>query len=103
MMELMDSSTREHRLGRVALLAVLLHLIVFVIAPFEHHDLLCHLKTPQHCTACAASPVGTDTRSSVAPGEVRLADAGSTVARQVVLQGALLAVQTSGRSPPFHA
>jgi len=99
----MESWTRKEPLGRIALLAVLLHLLVFVIAPFEHHDLLCHLKTPQHCTACASNPVGTDTRSSVSPGEVRLADAGSTIARQVVLQGALLAVRTSGRSPPFHA
>ena len=99
----MDASTRGQPLGRVALLAVLLHLLVFVIAPFEHHDLLCHLKTPQHCTACVSNPVGTDTRNPVAPGEVRLADAGSTVARQVVIKGALLAVQTSGRSPPAHA
>jgi hypothetical protein len=103
MMELMDSSSRGQPLGRIALLAVLLHLAVFAIAPFEHHDLLCHLKTPQHCTACSSSPVGTNSRSAVVPGEVRLADAGSTVAQQVVLQGALLAVQTSGRSPPFHA
>jgi hypothetical protein len=102
MMEVMESSTREQPLGRIALLAVLLHLLVFVIAPFEHHDLLCHLKTPQHCTACASNPVGTDA-GAVVPGEVRLADAGSTVAQQVVLRGALLAVQTSGRSPPFHS
>jgi hypothetical protein len=103
MMEEMDSLTRGQPLGRIALLAVLLHLLVFVIAPFEHHDLLCHLKTPQHCTACASNPVGTDSRSFFAPGEVRLADAGRTIAPQVVLQGALLAVQTSGRSPPVHA
>jgi hypothetical protein len=99
----MDSMTRGKPLGRIALLAVLLHLIVFAIAPFEHHDLLCHLKTPQHCTACASNPVGTDTRSAFAPGEVRLADAGSTVAQPIVLLGALLAVQTSGRSPPLHS
>jgi hypothetical protein len=103
MMEEMESSTRGQPLGRIALLAVLLHLLVFVIAPFEHHDLLCHLKTPQHCTACAANPVGTDTRSLAVPGEVRLADAGGTVARQVVIKAALLAVQTPERSPPSHA
>jgi hypothetical protein len=99
----MDSVTRWQPLGRIALLAVLLHLFVFVIASFEHHDLLCHLKTPQHCSACASNPVGTDIRSPIASREVCLADAGSPVARQTAFQGALLAVRTSGRSPLFHA
>jgi hypothetical protein len=96
----MDSSTRGQPLGRIALLAVLLHLIVFAIAPFEHHDLLCHLKNPQHCTACTANQLGTDPDSPSVVGAWQLSDAGCTVSFQLPAAGVLLPHQSTGRSPP---
>jgi hypothetical protein len=39
------------RLRRLALLGVLLHSLFLATAGFEHHDFVCHFKTPQHCAS----------------------------------------------------
>ncbi len=74
-----------------------------VTAPFEHHDLVCHLKTPQHCTSCASSQLGSDVADVFAPGAAHLADAGAAADLTQLITGALLAVRTTGRSPPRFA
>jgi hypothetical protein len=78
----------------------LLHALFLVTAPFEHHDLSCELKNPQHCTACTSSVLGPDPGTLASPGARQLADAGSAVPLQVLADSILLAVRTSGRSPP---
>jgi hypothetical protein len=80
-------------------LGVVLYAAVLVIAPFEHHDIVCHLKNPQHCTACTSNPVGTDPASLKTPRFLPLVDAGRAVLDHSLAQGVLLAVST-GRSPP---
>jgi hypothetical protein len=75
--------------------------VLFLLAsPFEHHDLLCHLKTPQHCTSCSGSQLGSDPHALRPPTSWALADAGSAIAVHTLPQGALLAVHSTGRSPP---
>jgi hypothetical protein len=75
--------------------------VVFLLAsPFEHHDLLCELKTPQHCTSCAFSQLGSDPGAPIVPGACRLADAGRAFAAQILVLDTLLAVRSTGRSPP---
>ena len=88
------------RLRRLALLGVILHTLFLAVADFEHHDLACHLKTPLHCTSCALSQLGSDPHPTSVPGACRLADAGRAVAVHVDSESALLAVRTTGRSPP---
>ncbi len=61
---------------------------------------VCHLKTPQHCTSCASNPVSTSPLAFSGPGVVHLADAGSAVTLLPFFETALLAVQSTGRSPP---
>jgi hypothetical protein len=78
----------------------MLHAFFLFTAAFEHHDLSCELKTPQHCTACTSSVVGADPGTPVLPGRRQLADAGSAVPPQVQVDSILLTVRTSGRSPP---
>jgi hypothetical protein len=85
------------------MLGVLLHAWVLGAADFEHHDLVCHLKTPQHCTSCALSPIGSEPRTAAAPGGCCLADAGRAQTHDVAAESALLSVPTSGRSPPRAA
>jgi hypothetical protein len=92
--------TKGPRLRRLVLLGVLLHGLFIATAEFEHHDFLCHEKTPQHCAACAVSTPGSNPRTPVAPGACLLADAGQAVAVQVVSKSAVLTVRTRGRSPP---
>lgn len=88
------------RWRRFSALAFALYAIFLVTAEFEHHDLACHLKTPQHCTSCNFSPLSSAPKSSVAFAAHRLADAGRTECVQVLSEGALLAAARSGRSPP---
>jgi len=84
--------------GRAAGLAF--YALFLLAGQFEHHDLLCHLRTPQHCTACSASVLGSDPNTHVAPGATPLSDAGCAVSIQLPAPGVLLAVRTTGRSPP---
>jgi hypothetical protein len=74
---------------------------VFLLAsPFEHHDLSCELKTPQHCTSCVSTQLGSDTQIVLAPGAAQLADAGRAASFVHLDEGTLLAVRSTGRSPP---
>lgn len=81
----------------------LLYALFLVLAPFEHHDVACHFKTPQHCISCSASLVGSDPDAPLVLGAWHLSDAGRVVGLQLVAEGLLLAVQSTGRSPPVQA
>ena len=90
------------RLGlrRSTLLGLVLHVAVLAAAPFEHHDLACHLKTPQHCSSCAFSPVGTSASAEPAPATGHLVDAGSAVSLRPVPIRIVDTPCITGRSPP---
>jgi hypothetical protein len=91
---------RIRRWRRLATLAVALYAICLVVAQFEHHDLICHLKTPQHCTSCTSTPLGTTAAAPVSLGASRLSDVGSASQIQVLAESVLLVSSSSGRSPP---
>jgi hypothetical protein len=93
----------DRRIRRFALLGVVLHTLLVAAAPFEHHDLICHLKTPQHCTSCTATPVGSSAEAHSTPGAAVLRDAGWAGALDPTSDSALLAATSSGRSPPVFA
>ena len=86
---------RSHTVVGVALYALFL-----VTTPFEHHDLVCHIKTPTHCTACTSSLLGSDPHTPGAVGAADLPYAGGAYAVDVVPDGYLLSVRSTGRSPP---
>ncbi len=86
--------------GRLALVGMAIYTVFLVASPFEHHDLSCELKTPQHCTSCTSTQLGSDTQVALAPGAAQLADAGSANSSVLLDAGTLLAVRTTGRSPP---
>jgi hypothetical protein len=88
------------RSRRFAVAAVVIYAVFLAATPFEHHDLICHLKTPQHCTSCASSAQSTDPHTPATLDAHRLADAGRAVAFEATTEGADLAAASSGRSPP---
>src|SRR5579864_8203052 len=88
---------------RVALVGMAIYALFLVASPFEHHDLSCELKTPQHCTSCTSTQLGSDTHVELAPGAAQLADAGRATALVLLDEGTLLVVRSTGRSPPSHA
>jgi hypothetical protein len=77
-----------------------IYAVFLVFSPFEHHDLSCELKTPQHCTSCSSTQLGSDTHVVAEPGAALLADAGRANAFIVLDEGTLLVVRSTGRSPP---
>jgi hypothetical protein len=85
---------------RLAFIWLAVYAIFLAATPFEHHDLLCELKTPLHCTACASSVVGSDPARSAIVGAWTLTDLGSAIAVDFTTHGILLPVRSSGRSPP---
>lgn len=99
---------KRHMLGRTGdrcwrslrLIGVALYTVFLVTAPFEHHDLACELKAPLHCTSCTSSQVGSDPHTPAIFDSWHLADAGRAVSTLVVSHGVLLALTTTGRSPP---
>jgi hypothetical protein len=99
----MHSRIRDRRPGAFAFVGVAMYALFLIIAPFEHHDLLCELKTPQHCTSCTSSVLGSDPQSTAVVGAWHLADAGRVVSVQLITDGALLPVRTTGRSPPARS
>jgi hypothetical protein len=86
----------------VAFFGVVLYAAVMVVSPFEHHDIVCHLKTPQHCTSCATGALGSApvAVTSLAAG---LVDAGCAIAFLTAVKSVVLAVRSTGRSPPVSA
>jgi len=92
------------RRSRINLVVISTIYATFLLtAQFEHHDLICHLKTPQHCTACTSSLVGSDPSTPAVADAFDRADAGGAVLVDVLTDGFLLSVRSSGRSPPTRA
>ena len=80
-----------------------IYAVFLVASPFEHHDLACELRTPQHCTSCTSAQLGADPQPLLNPGASHLADAGRAVAIHHLAEDTLLVVRTPGRSPPALA
>jgi hypothetical protein len=88
------------RWRRLVSIGMALYAVFLITIPFEHHDLSCELKTPQHCTACTSSVVGSDPNPPTTLDVWALVDAGSAVLDEIVFREILLGVRTTGRSPP---
>jgi hypothetical protein len=86
---------------QLALAVVAVYTALVCAAAFEHHDVSCELKTPQHCVACTSTAVGSDPNGLAAPGVLLLADAGAAAAADVCAKSILLVVRSTGRSPPL--
>ena len=87
----------------LTVVGAVLYVAFLVTAPFAHHDLACHFKSPLHCTSCTSSVVGSDPQAPTALGSARLVDAGLAVVVQVRVGEFLLAVRSTGRSPPSRS
>jgi hypothetical protein len=99
----MSGKRANRRSQRLALVGLAIYAVFLIASPFEHHDLLCELKTPQHCTSCTSSQLGANPPAATAPGAWDLADAGQAISIQLMTEGALLSVRTTGRSPPARS
>jgi hypothetical protein len=92
--------TRSQRRSLLRWVGTALYAAVLIAASFGHHDLVCHLKNSQHCTACTAIQLGTDPVTSATLGTSHLPDAGDAASDPPLLEGVLLPNLSNGRSPP---
>jgi hypothetical protein len=90
----------NRRFRSLAFVGGALYVFFLITAPFEHHDIACHIRTPQHCTSCNSSLVGSDPQTPAIFGAWPLADAGRAIDFQLIADGVLLPVRSTGRSPP---
>jgi len=90
-------------LGRVTraalLLSIGLYTLLLMVNPVLHDDLACHLKSPAHCSACAASPTASRVEG-LGPMRPVLADAGQVEPVGRPARMAAPALTLPGRSPP---
>lgn len=93
-------SVQGARLRWLAFAGLALYAIFLCAAPFEHHDLSCELKTPQHCTSCTSSVLSSSPDVLSVADDSNLIDAGRAVVSDVRAASLLLAVRSTGRSPP---
>ncbi len=91
------------RWRRFAAVAFALYAVFLVTVQFEHHDLACHFKTPQHCASCVSSQLGSDPHAPETLESCRLADAGTLISRQLLPDSVFLDNPSSGRSPPSYS
>src|SRR5262245_48481407 len=96
----MHESTRDRRSRVLNLAGMALYALVLLTTPFEHHDLVCHIKTPQHCMSCSASLLGSDPHTPAVVGADHLDDVGSATQALPLLESTIFAARSSGRSPP---
>jgi hypothetical protein len=99
----MSGGLRDRRWRALASFGVTIYAVFLVTTPFAHQDLACHVKTPFHCAACVGSPVGLDLQRPALFGDWSLSAAGRAVGERLLPDGLLLAVISTGRSPPATA
>jgi len=92
---------RGGRLASVTLwLSVGVYLLFLVASPWLHHDTECHVKTPSHCGACMASPIGLGAAVAADVNAFHLPDAGDVETIFVTANERIFVVDTPGRAPP---
>jgi hypothetical protein len=96
----MSGGLRDRRWRTLAFVGVALYAVFLVVTPFTHDDLVCHIKTPFRCASCMCSPVASDPQHAALVGDWSLSDAGRAVGDLLLGDGVLLAICSSGRSPP---
>jgi hypothetical protein len=96
----MADCSRNRRPRLLNLGGMALYALVLLTAPFEHHDLVCHIKTPQHCMSCSASLLGSDPHTPAVIGADHLDDIGSATQVLPLPESTIFAARSSGRSPP---
>jgi hypothetical protein len=96
----MFSGVHGRRSRGWAFAGLAMYALFLLTSQLEHHDLLCEIKTPQHCTSCTSSVVGSDPSACSTLSAWQLADAGRVDALQILAADVLLVVRSTGRSPP---
>ena len=99
----MPARAGRERLRLLSFIGVVVHALFLLGTPFQHHDLICHLKTPQHCTSCTASPAARRSDAPVATGACMMNEAGAPACFEASAESAVVGDRRSGRAPPAQS
>jgi len=91
---------RHRRLTSAIALAAASYVLVLAAAPALHHDVVCHLKSRTHCTACVSGVSAPGTVSALCEAPVQPFRSTAVDLRSTPGVRAESANQLSGRSPP---
>ena len=86
--------------GSLAKVLLTIYIVGAALLPLSHHDVVCHIKSPNHCTTCLTSLSGEATPHSASLDVWAMADAGRAAP---IERGALRSAHFSsptGRAPP---
>jgi hypothetical protein len=90
---------REHRRDLRLKVVLALYLLAAALLPLAHHDVVCHAKSPTHCSTCVAgsSLEAADNQAQLARGILQPGDCvGGDPAALVSVALSIC----SGRAPP---
>ena len=92
---------RRFRLPFSALLLAVF-VSVAVLSPSLHHDIVCHLQSPTHCTTCLISSAAEDPSTLESLSGSPLVVIGAVTAGREIALDTGLPRELPGRSPPVE-
>jgi hypothetical protein len=99
----MSPATRQPCGSRLALglkIVLAMYVLAATLLPLAHHDVVCHAKTPTHCTTCVVSWSGGVAADPAALARVGLDDFGAACTSTPSHLSSRAAQALSGRAPP---
>jgi hypothetical protein len=88
------------RLRVIFKIFVAVYIAALATLPLAHHDLVCHLKSSNHCGVCHVGTSADDASQRVVLAHKDLADAGRAWDAPRSFGDGCALLQSSGRSPP---
>ena len=88
------------RLGFAGQLVIAAFILALAAAPFGHHDVVCHLKSTTHCTACTVGSAAEPVADQGVVTRLRLHDAGAALGLSAEAPASPALRHTSNRAPP---
>jgi hypothetical protein len=99
----MSPGLRPHRGTRVAWLLqaiVAAYALAVSLMPLAHHDVVCHAKSPTHCTTCVVGASAEPAGDGSGPARYPLDDLGAARALAHVPGDPVTLGAPAGRAPP---
>jgi len=89
--------------GSLAKVLLTVYIVSVALLPLSHHDVICHLKSPTHCTTCLTSLSGEAAPHTVPLDVWRMTDAGRAMMSERGGVPSVNVSSSSGRAPPALA
>src|SRR6187402_2782887 len=87
-------------LGLPSKVVLALYMLAAALMPFGHHDLVCHLKSTTHCTACTVGSAAEPAADQGVVSRLWLHDAGAALVLNSEAPVSAPLRHTSKRAPP---